>query len=108
MSFKTNLCVEQIIHTKDWRLVNDLVWKNYVVPAGFKTDLTTFWFEGRHTPASVLHDYLLLQGHSFKFANRVMNEAMKELKVKTFERRCIMVGITLKKWSSMINIAGTS
>ena len=83
--------------------MEDLVWEGeritWRVPAGFKTDLTTSWFEGRHTDASVLHDYLLkqakLNNYSRNFADATMNLAMKSLGVRPWRRRVIMMGITL-------------
>ena len=51
------------------------------VPWGFETDLSTNWIRGRHDRSSVLHDWILQQGHTFKYANAVMRQAMKDSNV---------------------------
>lgn len=73
---------------------NDRV-RVFTVPVGFRTDLTTRWFEGRHTEASVLHDFMLVEGHSFSEANAMMRVAMKELQVHPVRRFIIMTGVTV-------------
>lgn len=97
--FKSQLVIEDISGTKKWRLVEPLQWVSgvsWTVPSGFITDLSTLWFEGRHTRASVLHDYLLSQSVGRKYADDMMEEAMLTLGVKPWRRRLIMIGIRTK------------
>lgn len=96
--FITDLSITKIRGTKYWLLDNPLHWDGDItvhVPAGFKTDLTTKWFEGVHTEASVIHDYLLKEGYPWAVANEMMRQAMIDLGVHPFRRRLIMIGITL-------------
>lgn len=96
--FTTRLHIEKIPGTIHWVLIDPLVWEDEMltvsVPRGFKTDLTTRWFEGRHTEASVVHDYLLDTGHPFPVANEMMRRAMIDLDVRPWRRAIIMLGIT--------------
>lgn len=95
--FQTTLKIEKLHGSSTrWQLLDDLVYQGYAefrVPKGFVTDLSTNWVRGRHDEASVLHDYLLKQGWSFKDANRVMNSAMKDSNVRYLHRQLIRLGI---------------
>ncbi len=97
--FKNRLRIEKLPKSKNWQLINPLIWDDEMmtmsVPVGFTTDLTTRWFEGRHTEASVIHDYLLKTGHPWPVANEMMRRAMIELDVHPFRRKIIMIGITV-------------
>jgi hypothetical protein len=101
VSFHTPLRVEKVHGTSTkWILLDVLIYKEpggkeHRVPKGFETDLSTNWFRGRHDEASVLHDYLLSQHWSFKRANRVMDQAMKDSKVRWLHRKIINFGIGL-------------
>lgn len=83
------------------------------IPVGWVTDLTSkpqifFWIrkEGEHTPASIVHDWLYAKGYmlseggiqipiSRRTADRIYNEAMKELGVPPLRRKQIFWGIRL-------------
>lgn len=81
--FLSALEARKILGTStDWILLEPLVYRynsvQIVVPIGFKTDLSTNWIRGRHDHASVVHDYLLDEGHTYAYANDVMRQAMRE------------------------------
>lgn len=100
--FVRPLIIEKIPNTIYWTLKEPLVWDDgsfpISVPRGFKTDLTTRWFEGRHTEASVLHDYLLVTGHPWPVANHMMYQAMLTLNVHPLRRSIIMLGVNTYGW----------
>lgn len=86
--------------SKDYVLLSDLIYQSgeyfYTVPKGFRTDLTTGWYNGRNTEASVLHDYLLHDlGYTFKAANQIMLLAMISSGVRPWHRRLIYAGVTV-------------
>lgn len=84
------------IGAKLWALNEPLVYRygyNLItVPKDFKTDLTTYYYEGRHTEASVLHDYLLSTSTRDK-ALIVMRSSLESLGVPRFQKFIILSGV---------------
>jgi len=75
-----------------------------IVPAGYITDLTTWYPEGRHTPASIMHDYWLDKTGNWSDANQLMVEILKDeqLKVRAWNRSIITVGINIGRLRAAI------
>ena len=70
--------------------------KFVTVAEGFETDLTTFWLEGRHTDASVLHDFCLRKtSMTRRECDDLMKEAMDSLAVRKLHERIIYAGIRI-------------
>lgn len=95
--FESNLQVEQV-SKNDWILIRTLRYKsdrfNLIIPAGFKTDLTTWHYEGRWTRASVLHDRMLkLPEFTRNQADSAMREAMRSLNVSYYHYIKITMGL---------------
>ena len=69
------------------------------VPKGFKTDLSTYWIEGKHTEAAIVHDYLLVHSElPREIADQVMYNAMKSLGVRKYHKSLIYLAIRLYGW----------
>jgi hypothetical protein len=96
-----------------YTLVVDLVYESDIlnrrvtVPTGFKTDLASIprglWNvlpkSGRYDRAAVVHDFLYAtNGVTRKQADDVLNEAMTYLKVPTWQRRMIYLGVRVGGW----------
>lgn len=91
--FKSNLRILQIPDGR-WQLLSPLVYNDITVPAGFITDLTTGFIEGKHTRASVLHDYALSLYTRLK-ADKIMREALPTLNVNPIIRIMLNVGAAI-------------
>jgi len=78
------------------------------VPKGFVTDLTSFYKEGKHTPAAVCHDADYAKGYIFangckvqitrREADQRLVRGMTELGVPKTQRRLIWYGVRLGGW----------
>lgn len=78
--------------------------KVYTAPVGFKTDFASvpriFWWlfppTGEYKEAAVIHDYLYVtQPCTRAEADKVLLEAMKDLRVGTIKRRLIYSAVRL-------------
>ena len=99
--FTTRLQVEKRLSSKKWVLTAPLVWdgkRRVVVPDGFETDLTTRWFEGKHTEASVVHDYCLKRFFGWPESNEIMLDCMVFLNVHPLRRKYIFAAVTVNGW----------
>jgi hypothetical protein len=72
------------------------------IPAGFKTDLTSNYREGKWTKASILHDWLYSCGRfSKRRSDTIYREAMKSLGVGWWQRNKMIAALDLfgfKAW----------
>lgn len=107
---------------KDWIVVTrDLCWEvgskgsgwEIHIPKGFVTDLASvprfLWSfippHGRHTNASILHDYLYRKGHHMgrRWADRQFYEAMVALETPRFRARVMWLSVRVfgvRAWRS--------
>ena len=81
-----------------------LTWNEYTVPMNFYTDFASVpkwlhWFikpQGRHSRASVLHDYLYTQRHFSRYkADIIFYKSMKDDNVKFKYRAIMFLGVFL-------------
>lgn len=107
--FITTLQAEKIPgYSMRWTLLADLVYIDrrafrHAAQKGFITDLTTYGPEGRHSEASVLHDWLL--AHTTKTRKEcatLMYEAMQDLKVNVVSKHIIYSMVRLNDWRHAI------
>jgi hypothetical protein len=72
------------------------------IPAGFKTDLTSCYPEGRWSKAAILHDWLYSCGRfSKRRSDLIFYEAMKGLGVGWWRRSRMLIGLAVgggKAW----------
>lgn len=103
--FTTKLIIEEIGDDK-WKILSPLIFSHgddvIHVPEGFITDLTTWFPEGRHTKASVMHDFLIYIGRDRRYCNKMMRLAMKDSDVTAINYLFISIGIELKRlWNKV-------
>lgn len=97
--FTNDLILKKIKgHSHMFELAEELIWEGgdygiIVVPKGFFTDLSTYWLEGKHTRAAIVHDYVLYDGHTRAEAADIMNLAMQDLGVSWARRNLILIAI---------------
>ena len=89
--------------SKEYLLAAPLVFRDgeqtWTVPSGFKTDLSTFWIEGRHTECAVLHDWVLYATRNdYRIANSVMRRAMVSIGVRSWHLQLIMLGVEFNRF----------
>lgn len=100
--FTSPLVIKEIAPNK-WELVTPLTHTLVNVPKYFKTDLTTWYFEGKWTKSSVLHDYYLRYGNvSRGKADKIMRESMKDEGVDNFNYFIISFGLLMGNFKSKI------
>ena len=89
---------------EQWKVIEDLKWRDIVVPAGFICDLDSVpriplvysKFKGRTTAAAVIHDFLYDQQFTTRrTADKLFNQAMKDEGVGTYHRRIIYRAVRL-------------
>ena len=88
---------------KYYVLVDDFVYKNVVVPKGFKTDGITYKlrliglfinkFDPRYIEAAIVHDYLTGEGDW-----ELANEYFEEMLPSGFRSKTMVVGVKLYRW----------
>ena len=98
----------ELIGAKHWRLMRAIEWRTHKVPEGWLTDLTSIpWWvpwirrEGKHTPASVLHDRLYAKpppGWTRRKCDRAYHTAMVTLDVVRRDRGPIWAGVRAFGW----------
>ena len=107
MPFLTKLKVEEAPHA-EWVLLEDLVYEGntqeFVVPAGFITDLASipsifrplFSVHGKHSKAAVVHDFhYITQTISKQDADGLFRRMMKELGVGQTRRLLMWIAVRI-------------
>jgi len=106
--FKTELVIKKVRgRSNKYVVVHPLIFDTgkygvFTVPAGFNTDLSTYWIEGKHTSAAVVHDFALVTGQGRTRSNDIMYIALKSLGVAWWHRRLILSAITVFGWYAEI------
>jgi hypothetical protein len=115
MPFATTSITVRSLDAQTWELVEPLVYRGnrqeFVVPAGFRTDLATVprvvvWLiarSGRYTRAAVLHDWLVTEGIrsgavSPREADGLFRRVMRELGVPVLRRWLMWTGV---RWGAL-------
>jgi hypothetical protein len=96
---RDNYRVEIILPSKwyrqaRYRIMKEIRVDNTVIPVGFVTDGATvplpfrwaFPPMGRYFPAAVVHDYLLVHGHTWKHSNATFRGVLKHCGIPTWQR----------------------
>lgn len=115
MPFATPSLTLRSVDANTWELVEPLGyrgrWQEFVVPAGFRTDLATVprvvvWLiarTGRYTRAAVLHDWLVTEGIrsaavTSREADGLFRRVMRELGVPVLRRWLMWTGV---RWGAL-------
>jgi hypothetical protein len=115
MPFATPSLTVRSVDARTWELVEPLAyrgrWQEFVVPAGFRTDLASVprvvvWLiarSGRYTRAAVLHDWLVTEGIgsgavTSREADGIFRRVMRELGVPVLRRWLMWAGV---RWGAL-------
>ena len=93
----------KMLAAERWRLMSPLYWTSTrgpeTIPIGFVTDRTSGYFEGKHSVASIIHDWLYKTAPcSRRQADRIMLDGMRFLRVNRFRRWIIYRALRIGGW----------